>query len=618
MNAVRAIQDRRDGKRYGVAIATWLAFFVVALVTGQSWLWSFIGAGVLATYARGVACIVPAGDPTLSWKVWGRPMWLRYAAAAAYVVMLFLALSDDGHHNAMTWLLFGIPAVAIGLHAAQGAGYIGQRGDSNGGGGRSFREPSVTASPTPEDVAEGRMHKSMLGLAGLVWRSPATGDVLYPNVLGHGRDRRGLVYFLAEVIPGRQTIADWEKGADKLASAWGVPRVTVTEERPHVARVTAITRESGLSGPVVWHPVADLDAIAATPVAQYVSSLPMGGYVASGDPWTMSLWERNFITAGIPGSGKSSTTNALLAHLAMHPDVRLAFLDLKNGVEAMPWRDRLDVTIDNRDGDAGTERALRFISEAVADMRGRYARMMDAGITNAWNETGPDGLPFLGASEPVKVLVVDECSELFKTSTPDRSKLASRCIEELRTFIQQGRAAGYVLIMSTQYARDDALPTPIRENASDAIAFRMKSDKGTAAVLGWDYVPRDDMTNPAKITAQGQAVVLGADAPDGERVQMAWLSKEAKAEVVAMTAHYRRDWLDAKAEAAPFETENAPEPGETGATAVVSEPVAPSVVETENAREDAGEEVQESSDASSTPGATVHLTKHEPDNVWRV
>ena len=35
MNAVRAIQDRRDGKRYGVAIATWLAFFVVALVTGQ-------------------------------------------------------------------------------------------------------------------------------------------------------------------------------------------------------------------------------------------------------------------------------------------------------------------------------------------------------------------------------------------------------------------------------------------------------------------------------------------------------------------------------------------------------------------------------------------------------
>lgn len=467
------------------------------------------------------------GREAVRYTLWHHPYWLALVGAGGFFLSFVAALADPGRNltalalllialvSAGTWYLLSCwePASVKQARAAQ-------RAESEG--------------PSPEDQARAGVQRVMFGRAGLTWKRPDGLDV-YPEVQRIGEDDRGRVFFDASVIPGRQTVEDFQKAAGRIASSWGVPRVVVTEPAPHVARVTAILHETRLTGPVQWYAAPD------AAVAEYVQRLPMGAEVETGDEWVLNLAERNFVIGGIPGSGKSSFANALLAHLARHPDVRIAFVDLKFGAEAAPWAPRADAVISNTpdDPEAGTMDALAFISEAVADLGARYKRMIEAGVQNAWTEG------FLGPDEPVKVLVIDECSELFKTDTPERAKLANRVIAQLKSFVQQGRAAGYVLLMSTQYPKDENLPTSIRENASDKIAFHVGSEKGMHAILGYSFVPESKADDPTRITVEerGQAVVVG-DTGEPARIQMSWISKETKAAVVESSAQLRRSWLD--------------------------------------------------------------------------
>lgn len=543
------IEDMRGhGKRYGVMIGAWLGWFVLNLVLGQSWIIAFFTAAVVAIIARGVSMVIPGPDPTIRWKVWGRPTWLRIAGAVVFALAWFIAINDTASQMKLwSWVLYAGGAVALGVWAAVGAGRL------NIGGGRDFSEPAVTTSP--EDVAAGRalaaVHPSLLTRAGLSIKSqysalPRTGDIV-----ATGPDEQGRPAFEVQIIGGEQTVEDYDKRAGNIASAWGVPRVEVREIRPHVARITAIMSEEGITiGAVPWTP-ADV----SLPVAEYVRALPMGVNVETGAPWTLDLKDRSFVVGGLSRWGKSSFSNALLAHLARHPDVRIAYLDLKRGVEAKAWGDAFDYTDHNADGDAGTLRALEFISAAIDDMSARYQRMGEAGVTNAIEEG------FLGPDEPLKIIVVDECSELFKSSTPERSKLANRCIEELASLNQQGLGAGYHIILMTQRPKEATLPLAIRDNVSTAVAFRVKQT-GMTGVLGNDYFPESDMLDPTKITRKGQAVVkdTGGDDVDDDRevqrIQMVWLDREQKAAVIEQA--HTGAWLDA-----PTAAPDAP----TGATA---------------------------------------------------
>lgn len=521
MSTMVVTEDLRKGRAVGMFLLAVLVF-VGSLVLVQGWKAGIVAGITVAILWRGVTGVRAGEDQTIRYRVWEHPAWMRWGATGAFVLAFILAVvRPDRNIFSGVYLL---AAAACAVSAVIAGAWV-----------PAWKRQQEAAPTSAEDAAAARVSTAILGQVGLTWKSPKTGLDVYPELHGVGRDERDRVFFDASVIAGRQTVEDFQKAGARIASAWGVPRVVVTEPAPHVARVTAILHETRLNGPVQWYMAPDAE------VAEYVQRLPMGAEVETGDEWVLNLAERNFVIGGIPGSGKSSFANALLAHLARHPDVRIGFIDLKFGAEAAPWEPRADAVISNTpdDPEAGTMDALAFISEAVADLGARYKRMIEAGVQNAWTEG------FLGPDEPVKVLVIDECSELFKADTPERAKLANRVIAQLKSFVQQGRAAGYVLLMSTQYPKDENLPTSIRENASDKIAFHVGSEKGMHAILGYSYVPESKADDPTRITVEerGQAVVVG-DTGEAARIQMSWISKETKAAVVESSAQLRRSWLD--------------------------------------------------------------------------
>ncbi len=505
----------------------WLIFIALGIITSNGWLGAFFAAGTLSILWRGISAQVETNDPTIFRKIYRRPAWLRWASVAG---MSFSALMWIYEFYLTNWV-FSIAGIAGTILYAR----------------RTLaRSSDHPVTSTDEQVAHSRIHSSMFASAGLTWKSPKSGQTVYPRILASGFDDRDRPVFDVEIIAGRQTVKDFRKAADRIASAWPVPHVEVSEPAPHIARITGFFGEPGLVGEVIWRPIpvwqekpsAANPAGILIPVADYVSRLPMGELVMTNEPWLMNAAQRNIMIAGIPGSGKSSYANALLAHLAPHPHIRLAILDLKFGAEAGAWLPRLDHADDNADGEAGIYRALEFFEAANKDLAARYGRMKAVGVTNAWTQG------FLGENEPIKVLVVDECSEMYKSSTPERAKLARRLIEAQKSYIQQGRAAGFLLILMTQFPKEPNLPSEIREVASDSIGFRVKTEKGTHAIFGYEYVPESAMGDPTKISAQGQAVVVNAEF-DGERIQMAWLDKATQDAIVAANAHLKRQWLDA-------------------------------------------------------------------------
>ena len=471
------------------------------------------------------------GREAVRYTLWHHPYWLALVGAGGFFVSFVAALTDPGRNltalalllialvSAGTWYLLSCwePASVKQARAAQ-------RAESEG--------------PSPEDQARAGVRRTMFGRAGLTWKRPDGLDI-YPEVQRIGEDERGRVFFDASVIPGRQTVEDFQKAAGRIASAWGVPRVVVTEPAPHVARVTAIFSESVLPDgfTLEWSPVDPK----GRHVVDYITDLPMAANVATGDEYRLNLTDRNFAIGGMSRWGKSSFSTGLMAHLLRHPDVRVAYLDLKRGTEAAAWGGALDAVVENSDGDAGTMRALAFITQTIEDMSARYQRMARDGVKNALTSR------WLGPTEPFKLLVIDECSELFKDSTKERRALAMQCIEELETLNQQGLGAGYCLIMMTQRPKESSLPTSLRDNMSDRLAFHVNFG-GMTGTLGSDYVPASPLLDPTAIRTRGRAVLAPSDA-DPIALQMAFLSDENHAALVQQLEQNRdpsRRWFDSE------------------------------------------------------------------------
>lgn len=503
---------------------------------------ALVGIGV-AVIVHGRTVQIPGNDSTIFYKTYRRTASAWWCACAMVSVGLFFGIFQGG--GVAAFLMF-VMAVAFGA-AAHVAG----------GGKLPFLDDEDENLPasTPEDRAYYSIGEHLFEESGLTVKSSETGLPLRPEIISRGVDSKGRVWLEARVVRGQQTVEDVAARSGRIASEWDVPRVAVTEPRPHVARITAIIQETRLVGPVEWkaQPVA-------RDVVEYVSSLNLGAYVEDGEPFVMNLKERNFVLGGQPGSGKSSFTNALLAHLAQHPDIRIAFVDLKQGVEAAPWAPRADQIIeaddegDDADDDFGDDLdALdsldeptsgqlnlgRFLAGAISDMNRRYSRMKKAGVTNAWDEK------FLGPSEPLKVIVIDEIADAFVSDSKQRAAMSDKIVTALKMVIQKGRAAGYVLLMATQYPKEENLPNSIRQNVSNAVAFRVRDDSGSMAILGRNYAATSRATDPAQITGseRGQAVIVD-ESGAAQRIQCSWLDKATKQRVVATSARLKRQWLD--------------------------------------------------------------------------
>jgi S-DNA-T family DNA segregation ATPase FtsK/SpoIIIE len=185
------------------------------------------------------------------------------------------------------------------------------------------------------------------------------------------------------------------------------------------------------------------------------------------------------VVAGLAGFGKTMLVAHFLGQLAPSPAVQFVLIDGKGG----PDYDRLTprAWLSAKDDLNQVRDVLRQVHRLMLDRQGAIASVL--GVTDAWH---------LGAtpSWPLVVVVIDEAHTFFherKGTSPEvkahNAVVAelSRLVEEL---IRKGRNVAIQVMLLTQRATGDAIPTRIRDNCQVAISFATRTLDGAVAALG--------------------------------------------------------------------------------------------------------------------------------------
>ena len=281
---------------------------------------------------RGVIRTMPTPDPTL--QVIDYDQSSRPVIAKAIIGVAVVGMIAAWVWRPHTWT-HGYLGIGLGFWVALAAPAIiytimhYQR-----------RKPRMDepADYTAEGLALSRVRPQVLIDAGLSQKSPATRIDIPPAIVQAGRDKAGNPYFDVQVLSG-QTLEDYVQKADRLASAWQVGEVDISQPAIGIVRVTAVMHEWERAEPITFR--APTPAELALPIADYMRAVPIGAKWDSDERLTLSLAECNATIGGDPGAGKSNFVNALIGWVAYRPEVEIGFIDLKGGMEAAPWGPRL-------------------------------------------------------------------------------------------------------------------------------------------------------------------------------------------------------------------------------------------------------------------------------------
>ena len=113
------------------------------------------------------------------------------------------------------------------------------------------------------------------------------------------------------------------------------------------------------------------------------------------------------------------------------------------------------------------------------------------GVKNMWH-IGPS------PSWPLVVVVIDEAHTFFnetKGTDPESKRLdgiARETIRLVEELIRKGRNVGVQVILATQKATADAIPTRIRDNCQVAVSFAQRTSEAATAILGSDITAAPD------------------------------------------------------------------------------------------------------------------------------
>jgi hypothetical protein len=329
---------------------------------------------------------------------------------------------------------------------------------------------------------------------------------------------------------GRLGLEQFQQAAGHLADAWRVPLVRVEQLRPGVVRLRALLRDplttptalgaGGGADPVTWAAGIDADGRPVTIRCSGVSGV---------------------VVAGLAGYGKTSFLNARFCQLAPSPAVQFVLIDGKGGPDyddlfARAWLHAKDEPDKVRD----------HLARVHALMVARQHRIRAVlGVKNMW-ALGPS------PSWPLVVVVIDEAHTFLnetKGGDAESKRLdalarhAARLVEEL---IRKGRNVGIQVILATQKATGDAIPTKIRDNCQVAVSFAQRTSEAATAVLGSDITAAPD-EHPRRLQDPGYvgvASMVAEGRPGFTLVRTPHVPDDTADAIAATTAHLVHDPLD--------------------------------------------------------------------------
>jgi DNA segregation ATPase FtsK/SpoIIIE, S-DNA-T family len=267
---------------------------------------------------------------------------------------------------------------------------------------------------------------------------------------------------------GRIGIGELQAAASYLADTWRVPHVRVEQDRPGIVRVRAL-----LSDPLTKQTAY----IPQSNVPVDLDSWPVG---TDADGQAVSIrcsGVSGIVVAGLAGYGKTSFINTRFCQLAPSPAVQFVLIDGKGGpdyddVVCRAWlhcKDELDK------------------AHAVLSKVHRLMELRQSGITavlqrkNMWH-VGPS------ESWPLVVVIIDEAHTFFNETKTDkaRDKVTGELTRMVEELVRKGRNVGIQVILATQKATGDAIPTRIRDNCQAAVSFAQRTSEAAMAALGAD------------------------------------------------------------------------------------------------------------------------------------
>jgi DNA segregation ATPase FtsK/SpoIIIE, S-DNA-T family len=334
-------------------------------------------------------------------------------------------------------------------------------------------------------------------------------------------------------------LADYQHAAGYLADTWGCVSVRAEQQGPGLVRLRGLHRD-----PLRAPARVDLSGMAPASLTSWWL-----GWAEDASLVMVRLAEvSGSVVGGLAGFGKTMLVAHLLGQLAPSPAVQFVLIDGKGG----PDYDRLfpRAWLSAKDDLDQVRDVLRRVHRLMVDRQASIAQVL--GVADAWH-LGPS------SSWPLVVVVVDEAHSFFherKGTSPEvkahNALVAelSRLVEEL---VRKGRNVAVQVMLLTQRATGDAIPTRIRDNCQVAISFATRTVDGAVAALGEEIRQHPDaspvlLNDPAYV---GVAVTSLPGRPGFHRVRTPQVDHHQVAAVIRSTAGLRADPAALLAEQAP-------------------------------------------------------------------
>jgi DNA segregation ATPase FtsK/SpoIIIE, S-DNA-T family len=324
-------------------------------------------------------------------------------------------------------------------------------------------------------------------------------------------------------------LADYQRAASYLADTWGCVSVRAEQPAPGLIRLRGLHRD-----PLLVPGRVDLSGVEPASLSSWWL-----GWAEDSRPVMVRLAEvSGIVVAGLAGFGKTMLVAHLLGQLAPSPAVQFVLVDGKGG----PDYDRLvpRAWLSAKDDLDQVRDVLRWVHRLMIDRQRTIAQVL--GVTDAWH-LGPS------PSWPLVVVVIDEAHSFFheRKGTSPEVKAHNAVVAELTRLVEElvrkGRNVAIQVMLLTQRATGDAIPTRIRDNCQVAISFATRTVDGAVAALGEEIRQHPDaspvlLNDPAYV---GVAVTSLPGRSGFHRVRTPQVDHHQVAAIIRATAGLRRD-----------------------------------------------------------------------------
>lgn len=241
-----------------------------------------------------------------------------------------------------------------------------------------------------------------------------------------------------------------------------------------------------------------------------------------GQPVRLKIAESNILIGGIPGSGKSGGSTAILAGLSRLPNVAIYGVDLKL-VELDMWAPRFERTA------LTAASAHDLLGRLMAEMFDRYKWLR----LHKRKKFAPD---MFSPEHPLIVLVVDELARLVQTGDANFTKEVNAYLRQL---VALGRAAGVVVITMTQKPETAVIPSSFRDLLAQRVAFATTTKEMTDTVLGSGVSQNGGDAHLIPQALKGVNFLTNEESRAPRRTRAYWVPDEEVPDLAERTAHLR-------------------------------------------------------------------------------